>query len=374
MRPNIIIDSNIPFIKGVFDAVADVRYLNSCDIQNKNIRNADALIIRTRTRCDESLLKNSSVKYIATATIGFDHIDADYCQQHDIAWANARGCNAKSVQQYVAAALSFLQQKSKIDLTTAVVGIVGVGNVGKLVAEFCETIGVETLLNDLPRQRTEKNGKFVSLEEIAKKCDVITFHTPLNLEGIDKTFHLADENFLHSLQKKPVIINTARGEICDTEALKKAKREQRISGMVLDCWEKEPNIDADLVTICDIATPHIAGYSADGKANATTACVQYISKNFDLGMNNWQVENISTPEKSVIALENTSENFIDIIAAAILETYQIEKESSALKNNVHDFDFFRNHYPLRREFDSYTISLKQKDEEISGILEKIGFN
>jgi len=374
MRPNIIIDFNIPFIKGVFDDVADVRYSDGCDIRNKDVRNADALIIRTRTRCNENLLKNSSVKYIATATIGFDHIDTHYCQQHNIAWTNAPGCNAKSVQQYVATALSFLHQKSKINLNTAVVGIVGVGHVGKLIAEFCEAIGVKTLLNDPPRQRTEKTGKFVLLEEIAEKCDIITFHTPLNLEGADKTFHLVDDNFFRTLQKMPVIINTARGEICDTEALKKAKREQLISGIVLDCWEKEPNIDTDLLAMCDIATPHIAGYSADGKANATTACVQYISKCFNLEMDNWQVKDIPTPAQSILTLDNISANFVDVIAEAVLKTYQIEKESSALKNNIHNFEFFRNHYPLRREFDFYTILLKEKDEEISGILKRVGFN
>ena len=373
MKPNIIIDSNIPFIKGVFDDVANVRYLDGCNIRNKDVRNADALIIRTRTRCDEELLRNSSVKYIATATIGFDHIDTGYCQKHNIAWTNACGCNAKSVQQYVASALCFLQQKSKIDLNTATVGIVGVGNVGKLTAEFCEIIGVKTLLNDPLRQRIENDNKFVSLKEIAEKCDIITFHTPLNKEGIDKTFHLIDDNFLRSLQKTPVIINTARGEICDTEALKKAKIEQRISGIVLDCWEKEPNIDADLLAMCDIATPHIAGYSADGKANATTACVQYISNCFNLGINNWQVKNIPAPKQSVITLDNTSANFIDVIAEAVLKTYQIEKESSALKNNIHNFEFFRNHYPLRREFDSYTVLLKEKDEKIAEILKRVGF-
>ena len=370
---NIIIDSNIPFIKGVFDAVADVRYLDGCAIQNKDACNADALIIRTRTRCNQKLLKDSSVKYIATATIGFDHIDTDYCRQHNIAWTNAPGCNAKSVQQYVAAALSLLHQQSKINLNTAVIGIVGVGHVGKLVAEFCEAIGIRMLLCDPPRERVEKTGEFVSLEEIAKKCDVITFHTPLNMEGVDKTFHLADDNFFHSLQKKPVIINTARGEICDTEALKKAKREQLISGIVLDCWEKEPNIDTELLVMCDIATPHIAGYSADGKANATTACVQYISKHFQLGMDNWQVKDIPAPAQPIITLDNTSTNFIDVITSAVLKTYPIEKESLALKNNIQDFEFFRNHCSLRREFDSYTISLEQKDKKIAGMLKRLGF-
>jgi erythronate-4-phosphate dehydrogenase len=318
-------------------------------------------------------LKNSSVKYIATATIGFDHIDTAYCRQHNIGWANAPGCNAKSVQQYIAAALCLLQQRSTINLAAATVGIVGVGHVGKLVAKFCKTLGIKTLLNDPPRQRAEKSNKFVSLEEIAQKCDVITFHTPLTMKGEDKTFHLGGDYFFHILQKKPVIIDSARGEICNTEALKKAKREQLISGIVLDCWENEPDIDVDLLAMCDVATPHIAGYSADGKANATTACVRYISKCFGLGMDNWQAGNIPAPEQPVIAIDNSSMSLLETVITAVLNTYAIEKDGMVLKNNSHDFELYRNHYPLRREFNSYTVALKHENKETVEVLEKLGF-
>ncbi len=365
MKPVIIIDNNIPFIKGVFDNIADVRYLDGREINAGNVQDPDALIIRTRTCCNEKLLKNSSVKYIATATIGFDHIDVDYCKKNNISWINAPGSNAGSVLQYIATALFFLQQKELINLSTATIGIVGVGHVGKLVAGFCQTIGMKVLLHDPPRQRSEKENIFVSMSEIVEKSDIITFHTPLNRGGEDNTFQLADDAFFASLQRKPVIINASRGEICDTQALKKAKQDGFISGIVLDCWEKEPDIDRELLEMCDLATPHIAGYSADGKANATTACVQYISKCLDFGCNDWQVKNIPPPHHPVITVHS--------IAEAILKTYDIQEDSLKLKKNPHDFESFRNHYPIRREFSSYTVSLRENNTAISNILQKIGF-
>ncbi len=374
MKPCIIIDSNIPFIKGVLDHVAEVRYLNGSDISAESVKHADALIIRTRTRCNEALLKGSSVKYIATATIGFDHIDTDYCRQHNIAWTNAPGCNAGSVQQYIAAALCYLHGQGTINLPAATVGIVGMGHVGKLVASFCESIGVKVLLNDPPRQRAEKGNDFVSLQNIMKQCDIITFHTPLNKNGEDKTLHLANDRFFASLQQKPIIINAARGEICDTQALKKAHKKELISGIILDCWEQEPNIDMELLNICDIATPHIAGYSADGKANATTACVQYISRCFNLGLNNWQVQNIPCPENTFIDSQKKNNlNPFDELVNAILYTYHIETDSAKLKNTPQQFEFFRNNYPLRREFSSYTINKGKWDEEVLKQFKTLGF-
>jgi erythronate-4-phosphate dehydrogenase len=374
MKATIIIDDKIPFIKGVLDDKANIIYLNGADINNENVKNADALIIRTRTRCDEKLLKNSSVKYIATATIGFDHIDTEYCRTNNISWTNAPGSNAGSVEQYIASALMLLQQKRKIELSSAIVGIVGVGNVGKRVAAFCKNIGVKTLLNDPPRQRAEKNTNFVSLDEIAEKCNIITFHTPLNVSGEDKTFHLADKHFLASLRKKPTIINAGRGEIIETEALRNAQKQELISGIVLDCWENEPEIDRELLQICDISTPHIAGYSADGKANATSACVQYISKCFDLKLNDWIVKNIPQPTQSEINIDNLQLNDKNtILAKAILYSYNIEEDCIRLKENPQAFEKLRNNYPLRREFSSYSVSLSQENKEVEQLLEKLGF-
>ena len=355
----ILIDDKIPFIRGVFEPLAEVKYLNGSDINTENLRDIDALIVRTRTRCDKTLLENSAVKFIATATIGFDHIDTDFCHERGIFWTNAPGCNAASVQQYIASALFFLQKKKKINLSKTAIGVVGVGNVGKLVVEFCENIGMRVLQNDPPRQAAEKNNAFVSLAEIAETCDIISFHTPLNAN----TFHLADKKFFATLKKKPLIINTARGEIINTELIKNARKQNLISGIVIDCWENEPNIDTELLSICDIATPHIAGYSADGKANATMACVRYISSRLGLGIDDWSVSEIPPPAQAMVRHCG-----VDTLQSAILHSYNIEEDFLKLKNNPDDFEFFRNYYPLRREFPAYFID--ENDE----LLEKIGFS
>ena len=371
MKPTIIIDDKIPFIKGVFDELANVKYINGTKISANDVRNADALIIRTRTHCDESLLKGSSVKCIATATIGFDHIDKDYCKKNNIAWSNVPGCNASSVEQYIAAALMYLQKEKNVDVQSKTIGIVGVGSVGKREEKFCKTIGMKVLLNDPPRKRIEKEKIFVSLNEIAEKCDIITFHTPLYMTGEDKTFHLADEAFFSKLKKRPYIFNAARGEVTDTLAMKSAKKNNVISGLVIDCWENEPNIDAELLKMTDISTAHIAGYSADGKGNATIASVQYISRFFHLGIDNWTIKNIPLPENRIIQIDSADEK--EILSTAILATYHIQKDDFDLKNHPYDFELVRGNYPLRREFSSYFVSCKNANAQTINILKNLGF-
>ena len=266
----IIIDDKIPYIKEAAEKIADeVIYAPGKDFTRELIQDADALIIRTRTHCNRELLEGSKVKFIATATIGFDHIDTEYCKQAGIEWANAPGCNSASVAQYIQSSLlvwKSLQNKKLDELT---IGIIGVGNVGSKVAKAAQDFGMRVLLNDLPREEKEGGTTFTPLERIAKECDIITFHVPLYKEGKYKTFHLADEKFFRSLQRKPVIINTSRGEVIETNALLEAIDNGTISDAVIDVWEHEPEINRELLDKVLIGTPHIAGYSADGKANAT---------------------------------------------------------------------------------------------------------
>ena len=284
----IIIDKNIPYIKGALDGKTEVEYLTYKEMTPEAVRDADALIIRTRTKCNHKLLEGSKVKIIATATIGYDHVDTKYCDENRIKWANAPGCNALSVTQYMASVLIHLAENNKFDLSSKTLGIVGVGNVGSRVAKLAEGFGMKVLLNDPPRAREEGEEQFVSLKEIAEKADIIAFHPFLNFEGIDKTYHLADDNFFNSLKRKPIIINASRGEVVETSALKKAMKNDLVSDVVLDCWENEPNIDLELLENVVISTPHIAGYSADGKANATTQSVQSVSCIYIFGLDSWE--------------------------------------------------------------------------------------
>ncbi|MDX1284375.1 MAG: NAD(P)-dependent oxidoreductase, partial [Draconibacterium sp.] len=183
----IIIDDKIPYIKGAFENLAEVVYLPGKETTPEVVKDADAIITRTRTICNQELLEGSKVKFIATATIGFDHIDTDYCKQAGIEWTNAPGCNAESVNQYIASALFSWSMRKRIDLAGLTIGVVGVGNVGSRVAKTCEILGMKVLLNDPPRERAEGPEQFVSLETIQKEADIITLHVPLNLEGEDAT-------------------------------------------------------------------------------------------------------------------------------------------------------------------------------------------
>ncbi|MDX9749444.1 MAG: 4-phosphoerythronate dehydrogenase, partial [Paludibacter sp.] len=273
----IIIDDKIPYIRGAFEPVAEVVYLPGAKTTAEIVRDADAIVTRTRTLCNEQLLAGSTVKMIATATIGYDHIDTAYCEKAGIYWTNAPGCNSRSVEQYIASALMVWADTRKLNFSELCIGIVGVGNVGSKVARFCEILGMKVLMNDPPRQRNEGTSQFVDLSEILEKADIITLHVPLEIMGRDATFHLADDQFFQKLKKKPLLINSCRGEVTDTKAVKKALKEGSIEAFVADCWENEPDIDPELLAMSFLATPHIAGYSRDGKATGTLMSVQSIN-------------------------------------------------------------------------------------------------
>lgn len=337
-KMKVIVDNKIPYIKGNIEKIAEeVVYLPGHAFTKEEVKDADALIVRTRTLCNAELLEGSRVKFIATATIGFDHIDTAYCREAGIAWTNCPGCNAGSVEQYVHASLLLLKHHKGLDLEKATLGIVGVGHVGKRVQRMAEALGMRVLLNDPPREDNGENG-FVSLQTIAEECDVITFHTPLNREGKYRTFHLADEAFFGNLKRTPYLINSSRGEVVSAEALLQALEAGQIKDAVIDTWEGEPDISLELLRKVFVGTPHIAGYSADGKANATRmsleALCQYFGKSAEFG-----IVPPALPEKTYS--ENPEE--------AYLEVYNPMEDSLRLKESPEKFEWFRGNYPLRRE-------------------------
>ncbi len=369
----VIIDDKIPYIKGALEPFAEVIYLPGSKTTPKVVKDADALITRTRTICNKNLLENSSVKFIASATIGYDHIDTEYCELKGIEWTNAPGCNAESVNQYIASALFSWSMRKRVDLAGKTIGIVGVGNVGSRVAKTCEIIGMKILLNDPPRERQEGSEKFVSLEKIKKEADIITFHVPLNMTGKDATFHMVDEEFLQNLGKTPLLINSCRGEVFDTEAIYNALEADDISGVILDCWENEPDIDLELLNLAEFGTPHIAGYSKDGKANGTAMSIQAISRFFNLGIDNWRPENVDLPKNTVIEIDGKQRREYSILAEAVLSTYDIENDDDALREAPHLFEKLRGDYPVRREFDTYTVKAKNIENSTLNKLAKLGF-
>ena len=278
----VIIDHKIPYIKEAISRIADeVVFLPGNAFTKEEVKDADALIVRTRTVCNRELLEGSQVKFIATATIGYDHIDTEYCREAGITWTNCPGCNAGSVEQYVHSVLLLLKREKGLDLEKSTIGIVGVGHVGSRVKRMAEGLGMKVLLNDPPRAEQGESG-FVDLETIARECDVITFHTPLSREGRYATFHLVNHEFLVSLKRTPYIINSSRGEVVDTDALLVALAAGKVRDVVIDTWENEPDINQELLDVAFLATPHIAGYSADGKANATRMSLEALCEFFHI--------------------------------------------------------------------------------------------
>ena len=369
----IIIDDKIPYIRGAFENVAEVVYLPGSKTTPEVVKDADAIVTRTRTICNEKLLAGSSVKYIATATIGYDHIDTDYCYAAGIKWTNAPGCNSKSVEQYIASTLMVLAERKNLQLKDMCIGVVGVGNVGSKVARICVIFGMKVLLNDPPRERAEGSGEFVSIDKIKEEADIITLHVPLNMKGEDATFHLGNEAFLNSLKRNPILINSCRGEVIETSAVKNALKSGKISGFVCDCWENEPDIDLVLLNMTELATPHIAGYSKDGKATGTQMSVQAISNFFNLELNNWQPSGVEPPANPVIKIDGTGLSEQEILSKAILHTYDIRNDDQLLRADTSNFEQQRGDYPVRREFPAFSIKASNIDNKILKKLKDLGF-
>lgn len=334
-RPVIVIEANIPFIRGLLEPYARVRYLQPDSVSAGDMADADALVTRTRIRCDRSLLEGSRCSLIASATIGLDHVDLDYCRSAGIEVRNAPGCNAPAVAQYVFSSILTAYGPEQVEGMT--LGIVGVGHVGSIVERWGRQLGMSILLCDPPRARREGHEGFVDLSEIAAKADIITFHTPYTRTGPDATHHLADESFFSSLRRRPMIINSARGAIVDNGALSEALHSAAVGRAVVDCWEDEPDISRRLLSQAFIATPHIAGYSREGKIRATAMAVDAVVRHFGFPP-------IAVGEGPV--LPGAAEK---ISAATILASYNPLCDTAALKSNPEKFEWLRNNYSLRTE-------------------------
>ena len=339
----------------------------------EHVKNADALIVRTRTKCNQELLEGSCVKFIATATIGFDHIDTVFCEKAGITWTNAPGCNSTSVQQYITCALGYLAEKYGFSLQDKTLGIVGVGHVGKKVLKMAEALGMRIVLNDPPRMREEGLCGFVSMEGLLKEADIITFHTPLNMTGEDKTFHLANEDFFNKVLPGTIIINSSRGEVVETNALKNALKSGRVNGAVIDVWENEPGLDEELLSLTDIGTTHIAGYSLDGKANGTAMSVNALCTFFKLPYKNWFPSDVTPVPDNIITIDSNGKSDEQVLLEAVQQTFNIEADSAILKNKTMSFEKYRGEYPLRREYPAYKVVLKNGNDKMLNVLSDFGF-
>jgi len=370
----IVVDEKIPFIRGVFEPWADVVYSPGRAIDAAMVADADALITRTRTRCDSTLLKNSSVKIIASATIGYDHLDTGWLDSKGIRWVNAPGCNSGSVMQYMVSVLLFLAGKHSLDLSSMTLGVVGVGNVGSKVVRAARSLGMKVLQNDPPRQRREQLTDFLPLETLVAESDILTLHVPLTHEGEDSTFHLVNSSNLSRLKKNCILVNTSRGAVADNAALRETLSDRNLLAAVLDVWEGEPEVDRRLLELSDIATPHIAGYSVDGKANATINSVREVSSILGLPLTDWRPDTLPEPAEPVINLtsEPHGKTTADLVSTAVRHTFPVEDDDRLFRSEPGNFEYLRDNYRVRREFSSYTV--RTNDREAAAILSALGFD
>jgi erythronate-4-phosphate dehydrogenase len=366
----VIADDKIPFLKGVLEDCAEVVYLPGAKITEKDVKDADAIITRTRTKCNERLLDGSNVKFIATATIGFDHIDTEWVEANGITWTNAPGCNSSSVAQYICSVLLNLACRYKISLKDKTLGVVGVGNVGSKVAKVGEALGMRVLLNDPPRAEKEGRDNFVELEQVVAESDFLTMHVPLEKGGKYPTFHLGNMELFSGMKNRAFYVNSSRGSVCDNQALKEALKQKEIAGAVLDVWENEPELDLKLLELVEFGTPHIAGYSADGKANGTAMSVNALSKFFDLKYKDWYPDNVPVPENSSLVI-SANGSFEEKMLAAVNLSYNVGNDSELLVNSPSTFEKQRGDYPLRREFPVF--SAQCDDPVVAEALKKLGF-
>ena len=353
----IVADDKIPFLKGVLEPYSDIVYMPGGSISRDHLADADALLIRTRTKCTESLLNGTSIKFIGTATIGFDHIDIAWCGRNNITWTNAPGCNSSSVQQYITASILKLEHDHQFILKGKKLGIIGVGNVGSKVEKAAKAMGMIVLVNDPPRERKEGISGFVKLETLLQESDIISLHVPLNIVGNDQTYHLFNDKILGKVRNGAWFINSSRGEVAETAALRRALSSGKLAGAILDVWENEPDIDQELMKSAYIATPHIAGYSTDGKANGTAMIVNSLCKHFGLPLQNWYPDTVPEPAFPDIIIGCNGRRDFDIIRETVVHTYDISDDDSNLRRSPSDFEKQRGDYRLRREFSAYTVVL-----------------
>ena len=371
----IVCDNKIPFIRGVFEPWAEVVYLPGAETTPAVVRDADAVVTRTRTRCDAALLAGSSVRVVASATIGYDHIDTAWCEAHGILWRNAPGCNSSSVKQYIAAVLCTLARRHGLRLDALTLGVVGVGNVGSKVAEAAALLGMRVLLCDPPRARAEGAEGFVDLDTLVAQSDIVTLHVPLSREGEDATWHLFDASRLAAMRPDQFLINSSRGPVVDGAALRAALQAKALRGAVLDVWEGEPEPDRALMALLDIATPHIAGYSADGKANGTRMSVRTVAAVLGLPLADWRPADIPAPAQPLeFSLDASGKSRQEVLSEAILHTYDILADDRALRAHPERFEQLRGDYPVRREPTAFTLRLQGGDPALADALAALGFH
>jgi erythronate-4-phosphate dehydrogenase len=375
----IIADENIPCVQQAFASLGEVSLLPGRGMQAEQVRAADILLVRSVTRVDESLLQGSSVRFVGSATIGFDHVDRDYLQQQDIGFATAPGSNATSAAEYVVSALMVLSGQQGFELAGKTVGIIGCGNVGSRVRDRLAALGMTCLVNDPPLQANAGHDEFVALDEVLQ-ADIVTLHVPLTTSAPHPTLHLLDASVLDRLKPGAILINTSRGAVVDNRALDALLARRDDLSVVLDVWENEPSISASLLQQVDLATAHIAGYSYDGKLRGTEMIYRAACDYFDEPLQ-WRAADELQRAASIDLRAHDAGDVLAVARAAVVACYDVRQDDARLRETLSlpateralAFDRLRKDYPLRREFSESTLLLHEPAGALGQLLSALGF-
>ncbi len=376
----IVVDQRIPFVEEAFSPFGEITKYDSRAIDAAAVKDADALLVRSETKVNEKILAGSTVKFVGTATIGTDHVDVDFLHRSNIAFASAPGCNSNAVVQYVFSALFTLAKRNNFVLKDKTLGVVGVGNIGSKIVKVGEKLGMKVLQNDPPLARTTGESRFVPLDDLMES-DFITVHVPFTKTGTDPTFHLFDGSRISMLKKGSTLINTSRGGVVDNGAMKKAVKDGRIGSGVLDVWENEPNIDTELLDLLPIGTPHIAGYSINGKVNATRMIYKAFCEFFNLPQEWDSSAVIPMPEQPVVGLIESPENDEAVVSEIVRDIYKILDDDASLRKITSIpqeqrgayFKGLRGNYNFRHEFSDYAATVSSQGSSLADILAAFGF-
>ncbi|MCP1500787.1 erythronate-4-phosphate dehydrogenase [Pseudomonas migulae] len=374
----IVADENIPLLDAFFEGFGEIRRVPGRSIDRATVEQADVLLVRSVTNVNRSLLEGSKVRFVGTCTIGTDHLDLDYFQQTGITWSSAPGCNARGVVDYVLGSLLTLAEIEGADLTQRTYGVVGAGEVGGRLVKVLQGLGWNVLVCDPPRQAAEGGG-FVSLEQIVEQCDVISLHTPLKKHGAGTTWHLFDKNRLNQLKPGAWLINASRGPVVDNAALCEVLLQREDLQAVLDVWEGEPEVDVALAELCVLATPHIAGYSLDGKQRGTAqiyqAYCEFLGQPAQVSLNDL----LPAPWLSQVTLHADSDPAW-ALAMLCRGVYDPRRDDAdfrrSLVGSVSEqraaFDGLRKHYPSRREIDGLQVRIEGDSPALQKIVAALG--
>ncbi|MGO4803072.1 4-phosphoerythronate dehydrogenase PdxB [Pseudomonas sp. W22_MBD1_FP4] len=374
----IVADENIPLLDAFFQGFGEIRRVPGRSLDRATVEQADVLLVRSVTNVNRALLEGSKVRFVGTCTIGTDHLDLDYFKQTGIQWSSAPGCNARGVVDYVLGSLQTLAEIEGADLNQRTYGIVGAGEVGGRLVKVLKGLGWNVLVCDPPRQIAE-GGDYVSLAQIIEQCDVISLHTPLTKSGNGSTWHLFDRQRLEQLKPGTWLINASRGPVVDNAALREVLLEREDLQAVLDVWEGEPEVDVDLADLCVLATPHIAGYSLEGRQRGTAQIYQafcaYLGQEPSIHLSEllpalWLAEvHLNASTDPAWALATLCRSVYDPrrddadFRRSLVGTVQEQRKA---------FDLLRKHYPERREIDGLSVRINGESAALSKIVSALG--